>query len=342
MNENTGAVFVQTNDGMANEVVAFRRGENGGLEETGRAATGGRGTGEPHLPSQGSIVFAGDRLIVANAGSNDVSLFSVGAGAPELVARVPSGGGTPTSVAVRDDLVYVLNKGGGDAPANLAGFRLAADGLVPVAESRRGLSSAEADPAQASFTPDGSRLIVTERGTDRISVFAVGDDGLLDGPSSHPSSGATPYGFGFTRAGVLVVTEAFGGEAGKAAASSYAVEGDMLRTVSGSVGDTRSEVCWAVIGADDRHAYVTNFGDGTISSYRVSDDGAIELHEAVAASLGAKGVRDEALTDDGRYLYALDADAGRVFGWSVGDDGALTPVGEANGLPATVAGLAAR
>jgi 6-phosphogluconolactonase (cycloisomerase 2 family) len=88
---------------------------------------------------------------------------------------------------------------------------------------------------------------------------------------------------------------------------------------------------------------VTNFGDGTISSYRIDADGSLELLEPVAAStnLGQKGVRDEAITGDGRFLYALDADARRIYGWSVGEDGSLTPVGDADGLPETVAGLAA-
>ena len=54
----------------------------------------------------------------------------------------------------------------------------------------------------------------------------------------------------------------------------------------------------------------------------------------------AKGVRDEALAAGGRYLYALDADAQRVFGWAVGRTGGLTPVGSFDGLPATVAGFA--
>jgi 6-phosphogluconolactonase (cycloisomerase 2 family) len=88
---------------------------------------------------------------------------------------------------------------------------------------------------------------------------------------------------------------------------------------------------------------VTNFGDGTISSYRIGEGGSLELHEAVAAStrLGEPGIRDEAISRDGRFLYAIDADAQRLFAWAVGDDGALTPVGEFEGVPATVAGLAA-
>jgi hypothetical protein len=44
----------------------------------------------------------------------------------------------------------------------------------------------------------------------------------------------------------LVVTEAFGGRVGAAAASSYRLNGAPgLMPVSGSVQNTRSEVCWA-------------------------------------------------------------------------------------------------
>jgi 6-phosphogluconolactonase len=84
---------------------------------------------------------------------------------------------------------------------------------------------------------------VTERATDRISSYAVGPDGSADGPTVIASS-ATPYGFDFTRTGVLVVTEAAAGKLGAASASTYALAGPgSLSLVSGSVGDTRSEVC---------------------------------------------------------------------------------------------------
>lgn len=45
--------------------------------------------------------------------------------------------------------------------------------------------------------------------------------------------------------------------------------------------------------------------------------------------------------ESGQLLYAIDADSRRIFGWSVGGDGSLAPVGSWAGLPATVAGLAA-
>ena len=84
---------------------------------------------------------------------------------------------------------------------------------------------------------------------------------------------------------------------------------------------------------------MTNFGDGTISSY-VDRRGrhASSCSKPVAASTdaGVKGVRDEAITGDGRFLYALDADAQRViYGWAVGEDGKLDAGRRrSDGLPA--------
>jgi 6-phosphogluconolactonase (cycloisomerase 2 family) len=330
-------IYVQTNDAERNEVVAFGRAADGSLSALGRFETGGSGNGKPHLPSQSSVVLSGEHLLVTNAGSDELSLFSIHADGLELETRVASAGAGPTSVAVHGKLVYVLNNGS----ASLAGFVLDDGGLSPLEGSVRELDG-DADPAQVAFSPDGRTLVVTERGRNSISTFAVGDDGALEEPRSIRSSGATPYGFDFA-GDSLVVTEAFGGETGAAAASSYTLHGGRLVPVSASVGDTRSEVCWAAVSKDGRFVYVTNFGDGTISSYAIGGDGSLELLEAVAAStnLGAKGVRDEAITGDGRFLYALDADARRVYGWSVGEDGSLKPVADADGLPETVAGLAA-
>jgi len=324
------AVYLQTNDAEKNEVVAFRRAADGTLSAPGTYATGGRGTGKPHLASQSSIVVGGDRLLVVNAGSDDVSLFAVTPDGIALLDRVASGGSMPTSIAVRESQVFVLNAGG---DANVTGFVLEGDAIESSGDTR---PLPGADPAQIGFTPDGSALIVTDRASNSLLELPVEGGEAIQ----HASSGATPYGFEFTRDGTLVVTEAFGGAIGAAAASSYRAG---LEPVSKSVANTRSEVCWAAVTKDGRFVFVTNFGDGTISSYAIANDGSLELVDAVAGStvMGEKGVRDEALSADGRFLYALDADARRVFAFSVRDDGRLDPVGDIDGLPATAAGLAA-
>ena len=333
------AVYVQTNETGENSVVAYRRADDGTLSELGSYPTGGAGDGVAHLTSQGSVALTSDgrHLVVTNAGSGDVSLFDVSSDAPSLVQTVETGP-APKSIAEHGGLVYVLNTGG----PTIVAFRIADGRLQPLADARRALAEGS-DPAQIGFTPDGSALVVTERGTNAIVVYPVDDNAHLGEPQTQASSGPTPYGFAFTRGGTLVVTEAFGAEVGRAAASSYVVHGASITPASRSVGNGRSEICWAVITDDDRYAYTTNFADGAVSRYAIADDGTLTLEDATAgfAVEGRAGLRDEGLSADGRFLYAIDADSRRVFGWAVQTGGALKPIGSWDGLPATVAGLAA-
>jgi 6-phosphogluconolactonase len=335
-----GAVYVQTN-AVPNEVIAFRRASDGSLDRIGSVATGGDGDGSPHLQSQGSVTLTrdGQHLLVTNAASGDLSVFPVAAdGSIELRDRVRTGA-TPRSVAEHDGLVVVLNTG----EAGLTSFRLDADGIAPVEGGEQALAASDADPAQVGFSPDGSMVVITERGTDSIVTYEVAADGTFGDSHEIPSQGPTPYGFAFTSGGTLVVTEAFRAEEGAAAASSYATVDGSLEPRTASVGNGRSEICWAVVTPDDQFAFATNFADGAVSRYAIAADGSLSLEDATAGISvdGVPGLRDEDLSSDGRFLYALDADGGRIYGWSVDAEGSLEPVGSWDGLPATVAGLAA-
>ena len=153
----------------------------------------------------------------------------------------------------------------------------------------------------------------------------------------------TPYGFAVSPENVLVVTEAFRAEKGAAAASSYRIDGDAVMPVTASVGNGRSEICWAVVAPDGRSVFTTNFADGAVTRYAIGADGSLTLEDATAGITedGRTGLRDEDLSADGAFLYAVDADQGQIVGWRVGDGGSLTWLGSWDGLPITVAGLAA-
>jgi 6-phosphogluconolactonase (cycloisomerase 2 family) len=168
-------------------------------------------------------------------------------------------------------------------------------------------------------------------------------DGSIGEPHAIASSGPTPYGFAISPNGTLVVTEAFRAEIGAAAASSYRLDGQTVTPITPSVGNGRSEICWAVITPDGRFAFTTNFADGAVSRYAIGGMGELMLADPTAGITvdGRPGLRDEDLSADGRYLYTIDADQGQIVGWSVDDDGSLTPVGSWGGLPGTVAGVAA-
>ena len=110
---------------------------------------------------------------MVNAGSDELSSFAVQPDGLRLADRAGSGGSKPTSVAVRGTLVYVLNNG----TPSICGFTFADGKLTKLGGSTRPLSSADADPAQVSFTAHGRVLIVTERGTNTISSYLIDEHG---------------------------------------------------------------------------------------------------------------------------------------------------------------------
>jgi 6-phosphogluconolactonase (cycloisomerase 2 family) len=340
---NAGAVYTSTNSPTGNEVLVFPRARDGSLGAPTAFATGGLGTGGG-LGNQGAVVLSHNnrRLFVVNAGSNEVSVFAVTHRGLELLDRVASGGIRPISVTVHRRLVYVLNAGG---TGNIAGFELDGRGkLHPIASSTRPLSSAAADPAQVEFSPDGGVLVVTEKMTNKISTYTVAANGLATGPNAQQSEGDTPFGFAFSRAGTLVVSEAFGGAPDASALSSYNVSaGGSLSVISPSVGTTETAACWVVITRNGRFAYTSNTGSNSISGYGLSRAGELTLLDAdgVTATTGS-GPIDLALTRDSGVLYSLDDGSNAISAFRVQDDGSLTPAPGASGLPEGANGLAAR
>ncbi len=333
-----GQVYTMTNSTSGNAVLVFDRAADGSLTAAGSYSTGGTGTGAG-LGNQGGLVLEGNWLAVVNAGSNDVSLFTVnGDGSLSLADRISSGGTMPISVTISGNLLYALNAGGS---GNISGFSIAFNGyLSAIAGSTRPLSSSAAGPAQVEFAPGGQWLVVTEKATNKISTYPVGPNGAAGAGVATNSSGATPFGFGFTNSGFLVVSEAFG------AVSSYDAEGDgTWDAVSPSVLDTEAAPCWIVVTNSGRYAYTTNAGSGTISGYAINQGGLTLLDaDGVTGNIGAgSGPSDMALSRDSKYLYSRAANPNRIVVFSIEADGSLTSLsGGATGLPAGWNGLAAR
>ncbi|MGE0642840.1 MAG: lactonase family protein [Nitrospira sp.] len=333
-------VYTMSNDPGGNAVLAFRQ-HGDTLVPAGSFPTGGKGSGGG-LGNQGALTFSddGDVLLVANLGSNDISVFQIYGRHLRLIDRAPSGGTSPISIATHEDYVYVLNAGGA---GNIAGFELThRNKLKPIAGSIQPLSGANTAPAQISFNPSGDTLVVTEKATKIIDAYAVDEDGVASGPVSQPSNGVTPFGFTFTRRGVLVVSEAFGGAPNASAVSSYRLRNEALTVVSGSVPTTQSAACWIVITKNGKFAYASNTASSNISSYTVKRDGRLTLHEAVATPTGA-GPIDMALNKNSRFLYVLNSgshsiDVFHVDRWN----GRLTSGTGISGLPDGANGLVAR
>jgi 6-phosphogluconolactonase (cycloisomerase 2 family) len=340
------AVFVQTNDPAGNAVVVYDRADDGTLSPAATYQSGGNGGAaagavvDP-LASQGSVAYdAGSHvLIVTNAGSDSVSVFGVDGDTLTLRQVVGSGGAFPTSIAIHDDLVYVLDTGNA---ANVQGYRLAGGRLHPIEGSTRTLGVANANPpqflaspGQVGFSPDGGHLIVTTKSTGTVDVFRVLANGRLSSPTANAPAGAVPFAFSFDPTGHLVVVEA-----GTNSVSTYTINADnTLSNVSGPVTDDQSAACW-IAAAGNGNFYVANAGSATLSGYHIAPDGTAALLPTVTSTAG--GPIDLTASSDGRFLYSENGGAGTIDEFRIEADGSLTPIGQITGLAAhVIEGLAA-
>ncbi|WP_366921552.1 lactonase family protein [Metallumcola ferriviriculae] len=340
MSTTLGTVYVMTNSRINNEVVAFRRGPDGTLSLIDAYKTGGHGTGtrrvSPETPggavdplaSQGSIALSDDKrfLFAVNAGSNNISSFRRNVtGELILVDKVPSGGLQPNSLAVHEKLLYVSNAGSdtNGSDSNITGFRIGARGeLNRVPNSESSLSTPNAHPASVVFTPDGSQLVVSELTTNHLSVFDVKPDGTVSRRTVNRSSGAGPFGSYFLPSGLLLNSEA-----GTNALSSYTVSPDgILNVISGSVESGQMATCWVVATRNERFAYTSNTGSGTISFYSINTDGTLELVENIPSTpegspMGAP--IDSGVSRDQRNFYVLNGNQGSISVFQINSVGQL-------------------
>jgi len=338
-----GAVFTLSNSGAGNAVIAFGRAADGTLTPAGSFATQGNGTGAG-LGSQGAVALSDDGrfLFAVNAASNSITSFTVDGTSLTRVNTIPSGGTLPISLTTHGSLVYVLNAGGTE---NITGFSVDANGgLTVLPGSSRPLSGTGVGPAQVGFDPSGSSLVVTEKNTNRIDVFAVGSGGYASGPVVNPSAGQTPFGFAFNQHGVLIVSEAFGGGADASAVSSYTLGSNgALSVVSASVPTTETSACWIAVTNNGKFAYAANTGSASVTGYRV-DKASLSILDG-AGKTGNTGNTpiDAAVSRNSQFLYTLTSGSHEITAFSVRqNDGSLSPVSGAAGLPVGTVGLAAR
>jgi 6-phosphogluconolactonase len=343
---NAGAVYVLSNRAAGhggNAVLVFARSADGSLSAPERFKTGGDGTGAG-LGSQGAVIIHGDRLYAVNAGSDDVTSFSVSSDGLTLkkIKTVDSGGSMPISLTVSGSYLYVLNAGG---DGNISGFVGARSGrLRPIHHSTRPLSGSGVGPAEVSFASGGHILVVTEKNTNAIDTYVVhGGTGRATGPTTTASSGMTPFGFAH-KGDRIVVSEAQGGTAGASTVSSYSLDPDGTPSVAtASLGNGQSSVCWVAIARHTRYAYVANTGSATISGLRMHKNDSISLLDAsgVTATTGA-GPADLAVSAGSDYLYSRDGGAQSISGFGINGDGSLSSVsGAAMPLPKSSVGIAA-
>jgi len=342
------AVYTLTNAVAGNQVASYVRAETGSISRAGKFDTMGTGTGGG-LGSQGALVFDDEtgRFFAVNAGDDTVSMLVLGSdGSLQELAKVASGGKRPVSVAARSGVVYVANQGDTTAAAvgaNIAGFAIDGDKLMPIASSVRSLSATtDVHPTDITLSPDGKFVVVAERLANKLDVFALDGSSAAQVGSFQASAGMQPFAFDWSPEGFLVVAEVGDGSATGSSASSYSLGATgTLTPITSVLATHQGAACW--IQTAGGHAYVANAASGTITGLAVSETGALTLldQSGVTAVTGA-GAIDLAVTPDRGYLYSLANGAHTISVFAINADGSLTGRPSFLEPPASAAGLVAR
>ena len=324
-----------SNAAAGNALLIYNVAFDGSLTAAGSVPAGAKGVGAG-LGSQGALALdsSGFVLFAVDAGSNEISVFSVPeGGTATLLSRVASGGARPISITVYKNLVYVLN--GGGANNNITGFTFSSGKLTAIPNSTLALSAPSPNPAEISFSGDGKVLIVTEKNTNIIDTYPVGAGGVATGPITHTSLMPTPFGFNLANGNQIMVTEA--SSKTTSSVSSYTVGDDgSLIPITASVPANGGAACWLAVSKDGEYAYTSDFDTAQLSIYEVAANGTFTF---VSTTPTGNGPADIALSASSNYLYLINDTDHTIGAFAIHADRSLTAIPGVSGLPAGASGL---
>lgn len=322
----------------------------------------------------GSVILAESNtlLFTTNGGDNSVTSFRVGPdGGLTMVDHQSTGepvtgrSGTAKSLAyhAKSRTLYVLHTFG---PNHLRAYRVSEDGklkLLPAQHSVDTAAKAGRVATQAVISPDGRFLLVdvlfdahpsaNPDGTphlvvtnapdpDGLVIFPIHDDGTLGEASFTDAGGAGPFYIAFLHGSQDTFLN--GVAVGDGVLMSRIddkghVNNGPLVAIDTSAGKP-SELCWLQVTSDNSVVLATNFGYGTVSSYRIKD-GKLSLlqdpaNKAVPGDgtfravngLVSSGPSDSWLTPDDQYFYQIFGNASVLVSYSLDKaSGKLTEIG---------------
>jgi 6-phosphogluconolactonase (cycloisomerase 2 family) len=327
----------------------------------------------------GSVILAESNtlLFTTNGGDNSVTSFRVSPdGKLTVIDRQSTGepvtgpSGTAKSLAYRPKsrTLYVLHAFG---PNHLRVYTVAEDGKLKLRPERYSVNittKTDRVATQAVLSPDGQFLLVdilfdahpaanpdgspnlvvaNASRPDGLVIFPVRNDGTLDKASFADAGGAGPFYIAFlnrsrdtflngTAVGDGVLVNRIDGEG--------RVTNNPLVSIDTSLGKP-SELCWLQITSDNSLVLATNFGYGTVSTYRL-EGGRLSIlqdpaNEAIPGDgtfravngLVSSGPSDSWLTPDDRYFYQIFGNASVLVSYRLDKaSGRLTEIGR-NSIP---------
>lgn len=321
--------FLFATNGGDNSVSSFGIGEGGKLtlldvKRTGNIVAGRSGTAKSlaYLPASGTL------FVLHSFGPDHVRLMSVDADG-KLKAR-PEG--------------YTVNTP--DKPLRVSTMVVLSPDekflIVGTTFDQPAAANPDGSPILWADQPDGSKKSVASNAPDPdgIVVFPVRQDGALGDGLFQDGGGGSPFypAFLHHRPDQFVVGYAVadGVALAKLEDNGEIGTGPVVK-IDTSAG-LPSELCWLAVSPDDKWVFATNFGYSNISSFRIDGDVISLVHDSACPKVPGDGTfralngtvssgpSDNWLTPDGDYLYQIYANASKLIGYAVQEDGSLTEV----------------
>ena len=327
----------------------------------------------------GSVILAESNalLFATNGGDNSVTSFRVGPdGKLTMIDRQSTGeavtgrSGTAKSLAYRPQsrILYVLHSFG---PNHLRAYSVAKSGKLKLLPERHSVDTAAKVgrvPTQAVLSPDGRFLLVdilfdahpsanpdgspnlvvsNASDPDGLVIFPVGNDGTLGKASFTNAGGAGPFYIAFLHQNqdtfLNGVAVGDGVLTSRIDDKGHVTNGPLV-PIDTSAGKP-SELCWMQITSDNSVVLATNFGYGTVSTYRlvngklsllqdpankaIQGDGTFRAVNGLVSS----GPSDSWLTPDDQYFHQIFGNASVLVSYRLDKkSGKLTEIGR-NSIP---------
>ncbi len=287
-------IYVQTNDYNSgkNAVIAYRHNGDGALTQIAGSPflTGGTGLGNPQqilgpADSDYELWFTSDKkyLLVANSGSNNITVFSVkadGSLTPVPGSPFSSGGETPCSIYVSGTEVHVVNKSQNPLAAtsskpNYNTLTLGADGSLTQVAGAKLETTAGVSPSQTFVSRDGKFaygcdflgfMQTPAVGTLRSFANNAGVLSPIESPLTIPETGGALGLWQSPAANVLYVGFPLAGKVG--VYSIDAATGKLAYQLAIGAG---LAACWIRTNKAGNHLYALNSGINTISVFDASN-----------------------------------------------------------------------
>ncbi len=351
-------VYTMSNSASGNSVVGYRVEANGKLNPLRGSPFSTRGLGQGNtllVSSDSGLAVSEDNrfLFAPNRGSNDIAVFRIrpnGTLASVPGSPFPTGGVTPTSLTLSNNMLFVAHTGLGlfanCNDCDYRGFRVSQSGqLTPLEGGIIKLSETPpSGPFAIRFSPDGQFLVGTEIASSKINVYKVdhneqpGVAVLTPVPGSpFGNNDKLPLGFNFNPNNPTQLFISNVGQApGTGSVSPYLMASSgQIAPIEQPVASNQFATCWINLTQDGKWLFASNTNSDSVSSYGVTPDGRLNLvsntpipRDGVPAATVISPV-DMAITTGDEYLYVVTRIVPAIVGFKIGAEGKLTPIDNA-------------